>query len=135
MRPTARLTRITADPDQGTFGALQLLNTPICVTVEPYHRDNAKNISCIPAGVYLCKRVTSPKYGITFEVSGIQGRDKVLIHWGNIDSNTQGCIILGEEFGKLNGDVAVLSSKRAFREFMSLLDGCDEFMLTIVDCF
>jgi len=135
MNPTSRISRIASGPEKGTFGSMVFLDEPICNTLEPYHRDNASNVSCIPAGQYLCKRVKSPTYGNTFEVTGVQGRSSILIHYGNTAKNTQGCIVLGEEFGRLKGDTAVLSSKRAFQEFMSLLEGCDEFTLTIVDCY
>jgi hypothetical protein len=135
MRPTARLIRTSANPEHGTFGSFELLKTPVCVTLEPYHRQNEKNISCIPAGDYVCKKVNSPKYGPTYEITDIEGRSHVLFHWGNFDTNTRGCVLLGEEFGKIGTDTAILSSKRAFREFMDLLHGFDEFTLTIVECF
>lgn len=135
MNPTARLTRITADPRHGTFGVFALLNTPICVTLEPYHRDNEIGISCINAGVYRCKRIISATYGETFSIEDVEGRTLLRFHWGNLDTNTKGCVLMGEEYGKIGSNTAILSSKRAFREFMSLLDGCDEFTLTIVDCY
>ena len=132
-----RLTRLSSNPNEGTFGALVMGGSPVCLTLEPYWRENKRNISSIPSGQYICKRVESPTYGTTFEVTNIEGRDDVLFHWGNRDNNTRGCILLGEEFGFLYGDQAVLSSKRAFLEFMSLMDlfKIDEFTLTIVECY
>lgn len=132
-----RLNRLSANPNEGTFGALIVGGSPVCLTLEPYHRGNAKNISSIPSGQYICKRVESPTYGNTFEVTDVEGRSHILFHWGNRDDNTEGCILLGEEFGFLYGDEAVLSSKRAFLEFMSYMDSnsITEFELTIKECY
>ena len=130
-----RITRISSNPDHGTFGAVTIDSRPFCLSLEPYSRDNEKSVSCIPRGQYLCKRVDSPKYGNVFEVTSIQNRSKVLIHWGNIDSNTEGCILLGEEFGAMGEDWAILSSKKAFNEFMKEFSGLDEFTLTINESY
>jgi hypothetical protein len=107
----------------------------MAVTLEPYKRGNRANVSCIPTGQYIIIRRYSKKYGYHFMVTDVEGRDLVLIHWGNIDDHTEGCIIIAEEFGLLNGDWAVLSSKRAFDEFMRLMNGINEARLTIVEAF
>ena len=130
-----RIVRIASNYRHGTFGSLVFDGQPICNTLEPYQRDNEVSISNIPCGQYICKRVQSPTYGNTFEVTNIQGRSSVLFHWGNIDDNTRGCILLGEQFGLLNNNWAVLSSKVAFNEFINRLEGYDEFTLTIVESY
>ena len=132
---SVRLTRIASNHQHGTFGALTINGQPICLTLEPYTRDNERNISCIPTGQYICNRVDSPKYGDVFEVSNIQNRSHVLFHWGNRDKDTEGCILLGEEFGLLHGDWSVLSSKKAFNEFMNILKEEDQFTLTITESY
>ena len=66
----------------GTFGVLFDEEIPFCLTVEPEWKDNQEDISCIPTGYYLCKRVQSPKFGDTFEITGVPGRDHVLLHKG-----------------------------------------------------
>lgn len=93
--------------------------------------DNQQNISCIPAGTYICKRVISPKFGETFEVTYVPGRSHILFHKGNLAEDTHGCIIVGEYFDPLYGEHAVLSSGKAFKEFFAILDGIDEFTLVI----
>lgn len=130
-----RLTRFAANPNHGTFGALVVNAQPLCVTLEPYHRSNEVSISSIPAGVYIIKRRYSKKYGWHFEVTDVEGRTLILIHWGNKDDHTEGCILLGEEFGLLGDDWSVLSSKRAFEEFMNVMKGIDEATLTIVESY
>lgn len=115
-----------------TFGVLALDDdAPICVTLERPWLNNAPNVSCIPAGQYTCKRVNSPKFGNVFEVTGVTGRSKVLIHWGNWVTDTEGCIVLGESYAILKNEVAVAQSKAAFDEFMAKLAAVDSFQLTI----
>jgi hypothetical protein len=63
----------------------------------------------------------------------VPGRSEILIHKGNLSSDSKGCIIVGEEFGTLNGRVAVLSSGKAFDEFMSRLKGVVQFKLAITE--
>lgn len=104
---------------------------PWLVTLENRWADNRPNVSCIPAGTYICRRIVSPKYGVTFEVTDVQGRTHILFHWGNYPDDTLGCILLG-----ITSDPAmpaVWHSKNAFAEFMQRLDGVDEFELEILD--
>ena len=128
-----RLTRIAANPNHGVFGTWVLDGQPICVTLEPYHRSNTQNISCVPSGQYIMKRVDSPKYGNVWEVTNVQGRGNVLCHWGNWDENTQGCVLLGEKYSVLDGRWAISESKNAFNEFMELTKNETELLLTITE--
>jgi len=130
-----RLVRISSHPHHGTFGCWVVDGQPMACTLEPYKRDNEKNISCIPTGCYLVERVNSPKYGDCFGVSNVQNRSHILIHWGNLDKHTEGCILLGESFGLLDNDWAVLSSKLAFEEFMECMKGINQAHLTITEVY
>lgn len=119
----------------GTFGVLIDNDIPFCLTLERPWENNIRHISCIPGGVYNCSRVTSHKFGETFKVMSVQDRSHILFHKGNILSDTHGCIILGEEFGYLKGNEAVLSSGRAFNEFMNRLKNINEFSLKIIEVY
>lgn len=109
--------------EEGTFGVLRLDGEVFCVTLEPPDRDNLSNASCIPAGQYTCRRVDSPTFGQTFEITGVPGRSAILFHQGNVVRDTHGCVLLGNRFGRLGPDRAVLDSRSAFREF---LERCGE---------
>ena len=122
-----------ADNEDATFGVLINGNIPFAVTLEPAWEDNKKGISCIPSGPYSCKRVKSPKFGDTFEILDVEERTHILFHKENSERNTQGCVLIAEEFGRLNGKAAVLASGRGFTEFMSILKEVDEFELIIED--
>jgi len=118
-----------ADTPDGIFGVLKDEGVPFCVTVE-------NNDYIYPDGDYICRRVNSPKYGNTFEVTNVKGRTHILIHWGNWEDNSLGCTILGESFdplrkkdGKMKNGVAY--SKKAFNEFISRTQGIDEFLLRV----
>lgn len=130
-----KIVRLETNPEQGTFGTMLISGDVFCVTLEPYSRDNARNVSCIPTGQYLCKRIDSPTYGITFEVTNIQDRNYVLFHPGNIAGNTEGCILLGQYYGKLGKDRAVLNSGATFIKFLRIMAGVDIFKLTITEAF
>jgi len=120
-----------AENEDGTFGVLIDGNTPFALTLERNWLDNKPNESCIPAGEYVCKRIISPRFGKTFEVTNVPGRSHILFHTGNLEEHSKGCILIGEEFGYLNGKVAVLSSRKGFKEFMDRLKGLSSFEIEI----
>lgn len=127
---TLTLARVSHDGD-GTYGVLIDGTKPFAVTLELPWRFNQKEVSCIPAATYLCKRVKSPRFGDTFEITNVRGRTHVLFHKGNRTRDSKGCILVAEEYGELGGEFAVLSSARGFDEFMAKLKGWSEFMLEI----
>lgn len=126
------LTRMEENPDYGTFGVLRINKEMFCCTLEPLNLLNIQNRSSIPDQQYICERYNSRKYGETFQVNNVPGRSHVLIHAGNIAEHTKGCIILGQYFGKLKGNRAVLNSGNTFRSFMNRMNGVDKFHLTIL---
>jgi len=134
MKTYMEIKRIT---DNGpTFGVFKdFEGKPFAVTLEPEWLNNLVDNSCIPSGDYLCKRVDSPKYGDTFEITGVPGRTHVLFHWGNLPKNTKACVLVAEKFGELGGKTAILQSKNSpgegFNEFMDITKGLDYFWIRI----
>jgi len=127
-----KLVRIAYIRD-GTFGVLFDDLTPFCLTLEREWLNNIRNVSCIPEGKYVCGRVDSPKFGQTFMVGLVPSRSYILFHKGNIEDDSHGCIILGEEYGELKGKIAVLSSGKAFKEFQERLKTVENFNLEIIN--
>lgn len=117
--------------DKMTFGVLLAGKTPFCLTLELPWLENKRSVSCIPQGHYLCKRVDSPKFGDTFEVTNVPERSYILFHKGNLAEDTHGCILVGEQYEPLGGENAVVASGKAFKEFHSRLHDVDEFVLFI----
>lgn len=126
--------------EYGTFGVLMETtgiapgtDLPVCVTLENPWIDNLKYVSCIPLGLYKCNRVDSPKFGNTFEVTGVHERSAILFHRGNTEVDTSGCILLGNRFGHLSGTPAILESNAAYTPWMDSLKNEDSFELAIID--
>lgn len=118
---------------RGTFGVLRHGQVPFVLTLERPWAENQQNISCIPAGRYRCRRLHSPKFGNTYEITEVPNRTHVLFHSGNTIEDTQGCILIGEEFSGTWDRPMIVSSRRGFIEFMRYLDGALEFDLVIYE--
>lgn len=111
-------------------------------TLELPWRDNRSNISCIPPGEYHVEIRLSNKYGRVYWVRHVPNRTYILIHSGNyagdkskgFKSHVMGCILLGKKSGFLGGQVAVLNSRVAVREFMNEMN-YEPFKLRIQEAF
>lgn len=123
-----RLKRVSTSP-KGTFGVLMGTFVPLCVTLELPWNNNAEDTSCIPIGTYLCKRIKSPKFGETFEITGVDRRTYILFHHGNTIKDTNGCILLGRSFDYVLAAVTESVKTRAF--FMKWMDRTKEFTLVV----
>lgn len=123
-----------SETEDGTFGVIFDGTVPFALTLEDEWNDNAVGVSCIPLGSYTCKRRRYNKGGYdTFEVTDVADRTHILFHRGNTEDDTEGCILIAEEFGELNKKTAIKSSGKGFAEFMGRLHGADEFILHIKD--
>lgn len=130
---TLRLCRVDV-MEFGTYGVLSGPDGPLVVTLERPWEENAVGKSSIPVGTYPCKRVQSPKFGDTFEVTKVPGRSAILFHAGNSIDDSRGCILCGTTFdpvGGTNGKIGVTGSKIAFDEFKDYLRDRDEFTLIV----
>lgn len=114
-----------------TCGILLLNDRPFLSTLELPYKENQKQISCIPTGIYELHRHISPRFGETFIVQDVPNRENILFHWGNTVKDTQGCIIVGAWFGTLGDLPAVINSRLSFQKFMNYNLGQDKAQLTI----
>ena len=90
-------------------GPLQTLGRLRCgaltgYTLELPWRENQKQVSCIPAGQYQIALYNSVKFGPCFQVLDVPGRDAILIHAGNYNRDTHGCILPGCGLADLDSD-------------------------------
>src|SRR5208337_1783860 len=133
------LTRIKFG-DSGTFGTLVMDNGHRFITGELPWRDNKSGLSCIPIGIYKCAYLNSPKHGMCYHVTNVEGRQDVEIHSANFMGDKEkglhcellGCIALGLTMGRMSGQDALFSSRDAITAFHTDLDG-ELLELTIVN--
>ena len=94
-----------------------------CKTLELPWLNNARRISCIPEGEYTCKAHVSPKFGQTYHVLNVKNRDAILIHHGNFNKDTLGCILVGSKHIDLNNDglLDVANSKDTMASLLKAL--------------
>lgn len=82
----------------GTKGVLLHHNEILCFTLEEPWRDNRRNVSCIPDGLYRCTKYHGTRHKNVFYVHDVPERSAILIHTGNDLSDTAGCILVGRQF-------------------------------------
>ena len=130
LHPELTLIRV-GESSKGTFGVLRQGQVPFALTLELPWLDNQQQKSSIPTGHYECRRIQSPKFGNTFEITHVPNRSHVLFHKGNTLEDTKGCVLVAEEFSGTYDHPMIVSSERGFLEFLKLLAGHDRFNLTI----
>lgn len=117
----------------GTFGVFSIDGLPVCVTLEETWLQNLRNESCIPEGVYDVVKYSGTKYKDVWLIKGVPNRSAILIHWGNTERNTAGCILVGKYFARFGDRHGIADSKRTVEMLRRKLP--DQFQLYIKDCF
>ncbi len=124
-----RLVRVT-EYNGATLGVLCLNDSPDFVTLEDAWRANERMV-----GRYKVKLHRSPKFGIVYRIENVPERSEILFHAGNTAEDTHGCVLVGMQYGKLDGNPAVLASRSAFNQFMDKMAGVIEADLLIIDAY
>ncbi len=126
----AILKRTETGPE-GTFGVLIVDDLAFHALELPDH-DNARYISCIPAGLYKVEWTYSPKYGrMMYQVQNVPHRSGIRMHSANwagekslgLRSQLLGCIALGLRKGTIYGQKAVAASRSAIKQFEDHMNG------------
>lgn len=137
MLEQIELVRTTVLENAPQVGMLLFNGYPELLTFELPDKQNQRNISCIPEGVYVAERVLGVTtlggtyISETFRLQDVPGRSGILFHIGNTEKDTQGCILLGLKLGALGGAPGVSESKIAFEKFLTLTRDFDSFELCI----
>jgi hypothetical protein len=113
-----------------TIGKLYIDGKFYCYTIEDEERkDKVKGETCIPKGIYKVGKRHSPKFSPRFGhsmlwIKDVPGFQYILIHTGNTDDDTEGCLIVGMRIGQR----AVLDSKIAYNKIYPIIsDAIDRF--------
>lgn len=115
----------------GTFGHLWFKEFQ-CYTVERPWLNNRPRESCIPQGQYRLVKVPFYRGGYDcYEICTVPGRSEIKIHIGNTSEDVIGCVALGKRLGCIESRWAVLESRKAFKEFMRVLEDRPERSIDI----
>jgi hypothetical protein len=113
--------------DAGAFGVLLQDGLPFALSLERTFGDEV----VIPPGEYPCRRTTFHRGQYkTWEII-VPGHDRVLFHIGNVENDSRGCVLVGLQFGKVDGQPGVLLSRLGFLEFMRRTPRGRQFQLTV----
>lgn len=136
---TLGLYRVTLTP-QSTIGKLFVDGQFFCYSLELPVKDGLPG-SAIPAGVYPIELAPSPKFQARAQndpfwanyadkmphIINIPARSLIMLHVGNLPSETDGCVLVGETQG-IN---CIGTSRPAFQKLYNLItsalqtpDGC-----------
>ena len=100
--------------DKATLGSFFVNGKFECHTLELPWKDNERMVSCIPLGSYQLEISWSQRFGRPMiRVLNVPGRDGILIHPGNTDANTEGCILVGY---KVEGPDLISGSTAAYSD-------------------
>lgn len=113
-------------PGKRTFGELFVdgREERIAFTMEPAYTPNLAQVSrsdtAIKAGRYRLVCQNSPKHGLSLRLYDVPGRFDVLVHAGNYDDDTLGCILPGQEIchDQDGVPVSIVGSRLAFRAIL-----------------
>ena len=105
-------------------------------------KNNKQSLSCIPDDTYIVKIRYSNKYGYVFHLTNVEGRTWILIHSGNyagdiekgLKTHSEGCLLLGQKAGILEGQQAILNSRATVKRFMRTMNN-QTFKLNIINLY
>jgi hypothetical protein len=124
---------------ESTGGILAVNDTLQCFTLEDQVRSGPKVMgeTAIPFGTYEVILSMSPKFKrIMPEILNVPGFTGIRIHTGNVDEDTEGCLLVGENLGIDNNDIKLLNSKIAYVKLFPILqkafDAKEKIFITIM---
>lgn len=134
------LQRLWQDRNQST-GVLSVVDRkgqPVfaCLCIERGDRNNQRNVSNVPAGIYPLELEYSPRFDQQlFELKNVPNRSECKIHASNFWKQLNGCIAPGLKLKDLNKDgyYDVTNSKDALKAFHSALKGVKKTTIQIID--
>lgn len=104
----------------------------LCKTLELPYRNNENDTSSIPTGTYSCDWTYSPRFKKYMYIVNVASRPGIRIHGGNVFTDTEGCILVGDAYKDINADGLsdLINSKITLDKLESFFDR-KSFILTI----
>ena len=128
----------------GAFGMLSWAGSdaggpPFCLTLERTYGDGPRGTQVvkIAPGVYGLERTWFNRGAYnTWQVIGgdITAERRVLIHKGNWETDSDGCVLVGSGLLVTPGRFGLSQSSEAFSRLMSETAGIDRLELVVVNC-
>ena len=123
--------------DDGAFGVLQAPELPgfaVFTLERTFDQAGRAQLVKIPPGLYTCRSTWFYRGGYdTYEVERVPGASRILFHKGNVERDSEGCVLVGRRRGELAGVPAVLESGLAFDELMRRTGGRETFELEVLE--
>ena len=119
--------------EERTLGKLYINKEFFCSTIEDKYRDLSKEKkvygeTCIPFGTYKVIINMSPKYGrLMPRLLNVPHFDGILIHSGNTEQDSEGCILVGKRSGQ-----KVINSRDTFNRLFARLEKYSNIKIEIV---
>jgi len=119
--------------EPGAFGVLLHQGIPFATTLErTYPLPGGEQHVKIPEGLWTCVRTRYLRGGYsTYEVAKVPGHSRLLFHKGNVEQDSEGCVLVGSGYGVLLSQPAVVQSAAGFAEFMRRAAGIEHFVLRV----
>ena len=98
-----------------------------CFTLELPWRNNERQISCIPTGIYRVEKRQAWESGSFdyehFHITDVPARSYILIHAGNFYTDILGCILVGSDLKDINADGLkdVINSRETLSDLLNVL--------------
>jgi len=109
---------------RSTTGRMAVDGVPTFVTLEPppVPDPNGNGYVCIPAGTYNLTIRWSPKFNRQVpHVENVPGRSAIECHIGNYPDDTDGCCLIGTDYGIPPQPDYIRASAVAFSKLMTML--------------
>ena len=93
LTPLVTVTRFAREGEKGTGSYIKVNGELVCFCLELPWRDNQRDISCIPCGLYNAEVEDSAHYrGKIIRVHDVPERSGILFHVANWLKQLQGCL-------------------------------------------
>ena len=115
---------------RSTVGELYVEDSPQCFTLELPRGDGTHGY-CIYPGAYAVLIDFSERFQRAMpRLVNVPNREGILIHWGNVPADTEGCILVGNQHELINPDF-IGDSRAAFNALFIKLASAKGITITI----